>query len=153
MSFQQLIHQLGESNKKLLKSVYFKRMNDAYSGEGLVLSCLQQYGGQATPAEVSRELGVSTARVAALLNKMEGKNLVERQRHPDNKKNTIVRILPEGEKVYRIHKQEFQMLISEFFETLGEERAKVFVELQEEMADFMEKEQKRIGGKDDGSGS
>ncbi|MGN0163137.1 MAG: MarR family winged helix-turn-helix transcriptional regulator, partial [Candidatus Ornithomonoglobus sp.] len=74
-------------------------------------------------------------------NKMERKNLVERQKHPHNNRNTIVKLLPDGRKLSEEQEEAFNRRVVSFFETLGEDRAALFVELQGEMVDFMMKNQ------------
>lgn len=146
MSFSALISELGDINKRLFKTQYYNSIHTTHSGEAFLLSCLKRHGGNATPAQLSRELDVSTARIAALLNKMEKKSLVERREHPENKKNTMVYMLPEGEQLHAQLEQDFKSFITGFFERIGEEKAKLYVELQAQMVNYMA-EYKTRGGK------
>ncbi len=139
MTYLELAHQLAEINKKMMKLPEYTKMTDANRGEGVLLGYLRHHDGEATPAELSVALDVSTARIAVLLNKMERKKLVERQKHPHNNKNTIVRLLPEGRKLSEEQEKIFKDRTVSFFETLGEDKAALFVELQGEMVDFMMK--------------
>lgn len=141
MSYLELARQLAEINKRMLKISEYRKMTDTNRGEGVLLGYLARHDQQATPAELSGALGVSTARIAALLNKMERKRLVERQRHPDHR-TTVVRLLPDGKKLNQEQEESFCQGVVEFFETLGEERAALFVELQREMVDFMTQKSK-----------
>lgn len=147
MTYLELARQLGEINKEMLKISEYREIMDVNRGEGVVLSYLVHHNEEATPAQLSQALDVSTARVAALLNKMERKKLVVRQRHPDNNKNTIVKLLPDGTKLHEEQESIFNRCTVRFFETLGEEKAALFVELQREMVDFLLENQ--IGGTDD----
>lgn len=137
MEYDTLITRFGELNKRMLKTSYFKMSNDTYSGEGLILSYLCHNNEEATPAELSVALEVSTARIAALLNKMEARGLIQRKKHQRDRKSTTVCLLSEGRNVYEQRQTQFRHSVREFFETLGEEDAKKFVELQEKMAAFM----------------
>lgn len=141
MTYLELARQLAEINKRMLKISEYRKMTDTNRGEGVLLGYLARHGQQATPAELSGALGVSTARIAALLNKMERKRLVERQRHPDHR-TTVVRLLPDGKKLNQEQEESFCQGVVEFFETLGEEKAVLFVELQREMVDFMTQKSK-----------
>lgn len=142
MTYLDLARQLAEINKRMLKISEYRKMTDANRGEGVLLGYLARHDHEATPAELSEALGVSTARIAVLLNKMERKQLVERQKHPDNHKNTIVRLLPEGKKLKEEQEEAFNHNVVKFFETLGEEKAALFVTLQKEMVDFMQNSRK-----------
>jgi len=137
MTYLELARQLAEVNKKMLKISEYTKMEDANRGENVLLSYLMYHNGEATPAELSEALHVSTARIAVLLNKMERKKLVERQKHPDNNRNTIVKLLPAGKKLNEEKEKDFNQGVISFFETLGEEKAALFVELQSELANFM----------------
>lgn len=142
MSYLDLARQLAEINKKMLRISEYRKMTDTNRGEGVLLGYLVRHDQGATPAELSGALGVSTARVAALLNKMERKRLVERQRDPGHK-TTIVRLLPDGKQLNKEQEEAFCQSVVEFFETLGEEKAALFVELQNEMVNFMLEQTKR----------
>lgn len=142
MTYLDLAHQLGEINKKMMRISEYTKMTDANRGEGILLSYLMHHNNEATPVELSEALDVSSARIAALLNKMERKKLLERQKHPDNNKNVIVKLLPDGKKMHEEQERTFNQKVVSFFETLGEEKAALYVELQGEMVDFMMKNQR-----------
>ena len=137
MTYMELARQLAEINKKMLKFSEYTKMTDANRGEGVLLGYLRRHNDEATPAELSDALHVSTARIAVLINKMERKQLVQRQKHPHNNRNTIVKLLPAGKKLSEKQEETFNHRVVSFFETLGEDRATLFVELQGEMVDFI----------------
>lgn len=137
MTYLELARQLAEINKRMMKLSEYRKMTDTNRGEGVLLGYLARHDHEATPAELSGALGVSTARIAVLLNKMERKALVERQRHPENHRNIIVKLLPAGKKLNEEQEEDFNQKVVEFFKALGEEKAAMFVELQGEMVDFM----------------
>lgn len=141
MAYLELARQLAEINKKMLRLSEYRKITDTNRGEGVLLGYLVRHDQEATPAELSGALGVSTARIAALLNKMERKRLVERQRNPDHR-TTTVRLLSAGKQLNREQEESFCQGVVEFFETLGEEKAALFVELQREMVDFMTQKSK-----------
>ena len=143
MTYTELAQQLAEINKKMVKLPAYAEIADIGRGEGVLLSCLAQHDGQATPVELSEALDVSTARISALLNKMERKQWITRQKHPDNRKNVLVLLLPAGAQEYEARSELFSRSTIAFFETLGEERAALFVELQDEMVRFLAKETDR----------
>lgn len=137
MIYMELARQLAEIDMKVMKNSEYKRMTDTIRGEGVLLSYLVCHNNMATPSELSEALDVSTARIAVLLNKMEKKGLLERQRHPDNKRNTIVKLLPKGEKLHKENEETFNLYVMGFFEHIGKEKAQLFVQLQGELAEYM----------------
>lgn len=141
MTYLELARQLAEINKKKMKISQYIKMTDANRGEGVLLGYLAHHNNEATPAQLSKALDVSTARIAVLLNKLERKQLVQRQKHPNNNRNTIVKLLPAGKQLHEDQENAFHRNMMRFLETLGEEKAALFVELQGEMVDFMLKNQ------------
>lgn len=137
MSYLKLARELAEIKRKTLCMFEYKKMNIANSGESVLLYYLKNHNNQATPVELSKALGASTARVAVLLNKMEKKGLVERKKHPDNNRNTVVHLLPLGRKLNDEQEKYFDSKVIAFFETLGEEDAEQFVKLQRKMLDYI----------------
>lgn len=146
MTYLELARQLGEINKRMLRIPEYRELIDANQGEGVLLSYLTRHKDEATPAQLSQALDVSTARIAVLLNKMERKKLVVRQKHPDNNRNTIVKLLPDGKKLHEAQEDVFLQSVVRFFETLGEEKAALFVELQGAVVEFMRNNQ--MGGQE-----
>ena len=143
MSYAELARQLAEINKKMVKLPVYTQITDIGRGEGVLLSYLAHHDGKATPVELSEALDVSTARISALLNKMERKQCITRQKHLDNRKNVLILLLPAGAQQYKERSDQFSQNTIAFFEMLGEERAALFVELQDEMVRFLAKETDR----------
>lgn len=73
----------------------FHKMEEVDRGTGFVLAYLEQSGG-VYAGDLAKELKVSTARIAALLNKLEEKGLVERSRSEKDGRRTVVRITSAG---------------------------------------------------------
>ncbi len=143
MEYLDLARRLAALNKKMLKIPAYVKMTESNRGEGVLLSYLARHCGKATPAELSGDLQVSSARIAALLNKMERKHLVKREKHLQNSRNVMVRLLPAGQERYEQQREEFFEKTMDFFHRLGEERAVLFVELQEELMNFLKKDRER----------
>ncbi|MGN0658967.1 MAG: MarR family winged helix-turn-helix transcriptional regulator [Emergencia sp.] len=148
MDYLKLAQELAEISKTMLKIAEYRKLSDSNQGEGVLLGCLRRHGGEATPAELSGAMKVSSARIAVLLNKMEQKGLVVRQNNPASGRSTIVRLLPEGRELSETQEADFNRKLIAFFEMIGEEKAVLFVELQKEMMNFMI-EQSGKEGEDD----
>ena len=139
MTYKDLAKQLTEINKKMMKMKEYNKIIDSNRGEKVLLSYLAMHNGKATPVELSEALHVSTARIAVLINKLEQKQIVERQNHPDNKLNKIVKLLPKGEEINKQIKDDYNKQIIKFLETLSKEEAKTYVMLQQKLLEFIEK--------------
>ncbi len=99
--------------------------------EILILSFLQRHGGMAHPKDLSREFLVSTARMAVILNQLEGKDFIARIHDDDDNRQTIVRIKPKGTEFFNRCNSEILKLTAKLFEGLGSDGAKEFVSLYE----------------------
>ena len=72
------------------------KVEEADRGTGFVLAYLEEANGEVFAGDLAREMKVSTARIAALLNRLEEKGLVERRRSASDARCTIVKITPQG---------------------------------------------------------
>jgi DNA-binding MarR family transcriptional regulator len=73
------------------------RMHRHVKGEGFVLHCLMHHSGMALPSEISSEMDVSSARVAAILNQLEQKKYVRREIDAADRRNIRLRKKPLSE--------------------------------------------------------
>ncbi|WP_249354050.1 MarR family transcriptional regulator [Microbacterium sp. 2FI] len=55
-------------------------------------------GQDATPSDISRRLGVSSASTTALLDRLERAGLVERANHPTDRRSILISATPEAER-------------------------------------------------------
>lgn len=102
-------------------------------GEAFVLNYLLTHQRRAHPGELSRGLSVSTARIAALLGRMERKQLISRGPDPLNNRQVIVTLSPQGlEVIQRLRAQVLHTVVQMLAE-LGPEDAREFVRLQKKL--------------------
>lgn len=107
----------------------FHKMEEVDRGTGFVLAYLEGSDGEVFAGDLAKELKVSTARIAALLNKLEEKGLVERSRSAQDARRTVVSITPKGA-VYTAGIRE-QMLdkVEILFDKVGKEDLKEFLRI------------------------
>ena len=74
--YEQLANELVQVNEALLHQPAQDLLSKLSRGEHFVLNYLLTHYGQAHPTDLSRHMVVSTARIAALLNRMEEKGLI-----------------------------------------------------------------------------
>lgn len=96
--YEQLANELVQVNEALLHQPAQDLLSKLSRGEHFVLNYLLTYYGQAHPTDLSRHMVVSTARIAALLNRMEEKGLISRLPDPLDNRQIIVSLSPKGEK-------------------------------------------------------
>ncbi len=79
-----------------MPKLFYSEIEATQRGFGFVLSYLEQADGEVYAGDLSKKLNVSTARIAALLKKMEQNGLVTRHTSPKDARRTVVRITPAG---------------------------------------------------------
>lgn len=77
-------------------AAFFDDVDLLQKGSCFVLAYLEQSSGEVIAGDLAKELRVSTARIAALLKKMEKNGLITRHSSPSDARKTIVTITPKG---------------------------------------------------------
>lgn len=75
---------------------FFSRIEETQKGIGFILIYLNKAEHEVFAGDLARELGVSTARIAALLKKMEKNDLIVRYDSAQDARKTVVEITEEG---------------------------------------------------------
>lgn len=70
--------------------------DNSFRGMNFVLLYLKESDRETPAGELAKELDVSTARIAALLNTMEKSGYIERERSGQDARQTFVRLTPAG---------------------------------------------------------
>ena len=88
---------------------------------------------QAHPVDLSRGLVVSTARIAALLNRMEDKGLISRLPDPLNNRQVIVTLSPQGLEAIQTFRSQVIRSAAQMLADLGPEDAREFIRIQKKL--------------------
>lgn len=105
-------------------------VSEASGGEFYALSFLLLHGDRSSPSELSRHMGVSTARVAALLKHLEKKGFVHRLSDPRDERRVIVMLTDAGRVLIRQRRADAVERVAAALRALGEEDAREYVRLQ-----------------------
>ena len=95
MNAEQLAEELLGSVCQLIRGP-IHRIQDVSKGEMGVLGYLMLQGGTATPTEISKKFGVSTARITNILNGLERKGYIVRTPSPNDRRMVLGTITEEG---------------------------------------------------------
>lgn len=118
---------------KLMQVPANKKMNEFTKGELYVLNYLDKHGGTAYPKDISREMQVSTARIAAILGQMEHKEWVERTSDTEDTRQVIVSLTQQGAGFLRSKEEEIIGTVVSMLESLGEDDSKELLRIQRKM--------------------
>lgn len=75
---------------------FYDRLGATQRGFGFILSYLEQADGEVVAGDLARKLNVSTARIAALLKRMEQSGYIRRSTSAEDRRRTVVEITPSG---------------------------------------------------------
>lgn len=110
---------------KLSRGVYF------------ALQYLSVHGGTAHPRELSRGMEVSSARVAAMLNRMEVQGLVRREADAADNRQIVIYLTEKGARFLQELWEKLVGDIACLLEALGPEDTAAYLRIRHRMADIL----------------
>ena len=111
----------------------YREVGSTAMGIGAVLLFLHRAEEPVSAGQISHFMNVSTARVAVLLKKMEGKGLICTGRSAADGRVTTVRISRQGEDVFLRMERELHNKIAYLIERVGMERLVEFARISDEI--------------------
>jgi Transcriptional regulators len=145
VDYRELADELMRIMHRFHKANPRKPLNAAMQGEAFVMQYLCQQQREVQPGEISAEMNISTARIAATLNGLEVKGFVTRRIDPEDRRRILVEITPSGKEAGMKHFKKHMDEMVQLLEGLGENDAKEFVrilkKMQENAAKMMEGKQ------------
>ena len=117
----------------------FHKVEEVDRGTGFVLAYLEDSNGEVIAGDLARELKVSTARIAALLNKLEEKGWIERSRSEQDARRTVVKITPAGTTYLAELKEQLLEKVEILIEKVGKEDLKEFLRICAKITQALEK--------------
>lgn len=132
-TYEGLARELLQVNEVLLHQPTQHLLSKLNRGEHFVLNYLLTHHFQAHPTDLSRHMVVSTARIAALLNRMEEKGLISRLPDPLDNRQIIVSLSPKGEQAIAQFRDKVIRSTASMLEQLGPEDAQEFLRIQRKL--------------------
>ena len=133
MATQKQIETLLEALHKAPPSEQFQKIDTSSVGIRAILKYLSESSDHATAGEISKALGVSTARVAVLLKKMVGKGLLEKQSDPSDGRLVVVRLSRLGKDTADRLRHELYAQLGTLIDEIGMERMLEFAAISNEI--------------------
>lgn len=117
---------------------FFKMFNDSNAGIGFALKLLYATDGNRLSAgAISEAMGVSTARVAVLLKKMESKGFITKEIDRTDARVTLVCLSQEGKLTAEQMRETMRSHIANVIDKVGMEKLITFIELSVEVKEAM----------------
>ena len=112
-------------------------ISDACGGEFFALSLLLLDDAPGCPSGLSRSMGVSSARIAALLKHLEQKGWIRRCADELDERRVNVSLTDAGRELINRRRREAIERVAAALRSLGEEDAREYVRLQQKMLDAL----------------
>lgn len=130
MDYQKIAEELLEIRAEQLKIPANQQMSRLVKGELFVLNYLSTHNKVAFPKELSREMAVSTARIAVILNHMEEKGWIIRTEDTEDNRQTIVTLTDSGCTEIERNRREVIESVVKMLELIGADDARELVRIQ-----------------------
>lgn len=133
MDYSSLAQELLTVRANLLQVPANQQLSQMVRGEMFVLNYLFTHVGAIHPKELSRQMAVTTARIASLLNHMEQKQLLLRRADPGDNRQVIVELTEQGRETTREIRAQVIRYLSAMLEELGPEDAQAYIRIQKKI--------------------
>ena len=111
MDYETLAREYMETLHKMRKRKNEKRINASLHGEQFVLTYVAHHDGSVIPSDISAEMGISTARIAAALGSLESKGLITRRIDEKDRRRILVELTSAGREKEAEHTKEIKRVI------------------------------------------
>lgn len=135
MDYKKMAQEYLTIRTQQLKVPVTQQVTKLVKGELFVLNFLATHKKSVYPKDISREMVVSTARIAAILNQMEDKKWITRTADPEDNRQILVTLTEEGYKVIEQQRERIIESVMEMFEKLGPEDSAEFLRIQKRIVD------------------
>lgn len=141
MITQERLEEIARDLPKVQPTNFLKLVNDSNAGIGLALKLLaSERDKQLSAGRLSEAMGISTARVAVLLKKMEQKGLIVKAADETDARVTLVKLSDEGVRLTNEMHENMLRRLANVIDQVGEETFLRFVELSNVIKEAMNEE-------------
>jgi DNA-binding MarR family transcriptional regulator len=135
MDFNDLAREYMPVLFTMLKRKHQRTITDSMHGAQFLLTFVSKHGGSVIPSEISNEMGISTARVAAALGTLESKGLITRRIDESDRRRILVELTDAGCAQEKEHSKMITDALVRMLENLGEADAVEFLRILKKLAE------------------
>lgn len=139
INYLKLALELAEIKRQMVKLHNLNRITEPDNGEIFVLSYLTNRAKPVCPKDISNAMNISSARIARLLNQLEQKSFIKRAADPENGRQTLIHLLPEGNEQHQKNIENFNQRTMKFLKALGAKDAMEYIRLQKKILEIYTK--------------
>ncbi len=139
MDYIDLATQFLENLFKLKRHGHQKKFNECMQGEAMAILYILRRKNIVMPSDISNDMKISSARVAAMLNSLESKGYITRQMDKSDRRKILVDLTQEGKELAEKHSKAIAVHTAHMLETLGEHDALELVRIVKKLANINSK--------------
>lgn len=136
MDYNELASEFMEKMYLLRQARPQRQIDESMQGEHFVLHLISFHQRSVLPSEISNEMGISSARIAAALNSLERKGLITRQIDLSDRRRILVDLTPEGKALAEEQHQKAMETLTNTLRQLGEQDAREYVRITGRLAEL-----------------
>lgn len=126
--YMQIMYQMRNRNGQ-------KKIHDSMHGENFMLIYIAKRQGGIIPSEISNEMGITSARIAAALNSLESKGLITRRIDTEDRRRILVDLTEAGREQAKKHSDMIVNITRSMLEYLGEADAMELIRIMKKLAE------------------
>ena len=134
MDYERLAKEYMETMFLMHKHKSHKQISDSMHGERVMLYFISRNEGKVIPSEISNEMGITSARVAAALNGLESKGLIIRRIDGEDRRRILIELTDAGRVQVQEETQQMIKRTADMLQSLGEEDAQHFIRIMKKLA-------------------
>lgn len=134
MDYERMAQIYMETMYQMRKRGTQKQINDSMHGESVILFVISQNEGKVIPSDISNEMGITSARVAAALNNLEAKGLIIRSIDAEDRRRIIVELTQLGKEQVNKQYEKIMSMVTNILKYLGEEDTMELIRILKKIA-------------------
>lgn len=129
MDYTDLAKQNLETFLQFYRTRMNQMMNESMHGEAYVLRYISNIDGDVVPGDISNAMGISSARMATVLNGLENKGLITRHFDSNDRRRTILKLTQAGVEQADSCTSRIVESTAKMLEYLGENDSKEYIRI------------------------
>jgi DNA-binding MarR family transcriptional regulator len=135
MDYESLAHDFMEVMLQMRKRNTHNQISDSMRGEHFVLNYIAEHEGNVIPSDISNAMGITSARIAAALNSLEGKGLITRRIDLEDRRRILIDLTEAGRDQVKEHHEKIVKTATNMLRYLGEDDAKDYIRIMKKLAE------------------
>lgn len=129
MDNEKLISEIFETFDSINIEFLFEKLKLSLKGENMLMSILNNLGGQGTSSEINQYFDFTPGRLSALVKTLEAKGLVKKVQNEKDRRSFTIVLTSEGVMHYMNYRQQAITNAMSLVEYLGEEDVSAFLRI------------------------